>query len=208
MARIRPLVSESSEILYEKIRVKTKIKNINAMLRALKKADYYDESIAVENLFNYLDSTTVDVSMTQRGYVSTREIKDKTMTQLTGINKALSDFVRNQTSTVKGMDKLYDDRINELRKFIDDEDFVNSLTYHDVKVIYGFFNAKEYERNEKRFPSKDMYVLFTKTLSEKWSSERFMVEIQKYIDVGNDDDLKDDLMTLYNNYLKPYANRK
>ena len=51
-----------NKLLYKII---SKIKKVNAMLRALKKEGLYDESIAVENIFDYLESSPVDISKDQ-----------------------------------------------------------------------------------------------------------------------------------------------
>ena len=46
-------------------RVIRRINVVNEMLRALKNSDLYDESVAVDNLFVYLNSETVSVSKTK-----------------------------------------------------------------------------------------------------------------------------------------------
>ena len=58
-------------------RVIRRINVVNEMLRALKNSDLYDESVAVDNLFVYLNSETVSVSKTKKGYVSIRGISSK-----------------------------------------------------------------------------------------------------------------------------------
>ena len=142
-----------------KLKLKTKIKNINAMLRALKKEGLYDESIAVENIFDYLESSPVDIQKTKSGYISVRNIKNKSMTQLTGINKAISEFVKNKTSTVSGMNELYEERRNELSRFISDKEFVDSLSYKDIRSIYKVFQSNEYKKLQSRMGSPEFFTL-------------------------------------------------
>lgn len=206
MAR-RPLVTESSEILYEQIKAKTKIKNINAMLRALKKEGLYDESIAVENIFDYLESSPVDIQKTKSGYISVRNIKNKSMTQLTGINKAISEFVKNKTSTVSGMNELYEERRNELSRFISDKEFVDSLSYKDIRSIYKVFQSNEYKKLQSRMGSPEFFTLLTQSIDEKWNQEKFAKEIDLYMAEGNDEDLKEEITNIYNKYISKYSKR-
>lgn len=206
MAR-RPLVTESSEILYEQIKAKTKIKNINAMLRALKKEGLYDESIAVENIFDYLESSPVDIQKTKSGYISVRNIKNKSITQLTGINKAISEFVKNKTSTVSGMNELYEERRNELSRFISDKEFVDSLSYKDIRSIYKVFQSNEYKKLQSRMGSPEFFTLLTQSIDEKWNQEKFAKEIDLYMAEGNDEDLKEEITNIYNKYISKYSKR-
>lgn len=203
----RPLVTESSEILYEQIKAKTKIKNINAMLRALKKEGLYDESIAVENIFDYLESSPVDIQKTKSGYISVRNIKNKSVTQLTGINKAITEFVKNKTSTVSGMNELYEERRNELSRFISDKEFVDSLSYKDIRSIYKVFQSNEYKKLQSRMGSPEFFTLLTQSIDEKWNQEKFAKEIDLYMAEGNDEDLKEEITNIYNKYISKYSKR-
>ena len=206
MAR-RPLVTESSEVLYEQIKAKTRIKNINAMLRALKKEGLYDESIAVENIFDYLESSPVNIQKTKSGYISVRNIKNKSVTQLTGINKAISEFVKNKTSTVSGMNELYEERRSELSRFISDKEFVDSLSYKDIRSIYKVFQSNEYKKLQSRMGSPEFFTLLTQSIDEKWNQEKFAKEIDLYMAEGNDEDLKEEIINIYNKYISKYSKR-
>ena len=97
------LIEERSEQIYEKIRVKRMIKQVNKALKSLREEDLYKESVAVENLFNLLESNTVNLKQTKSGNVSIVGIKKKSLTQLTAITKAINEFKKYPTSTVKGM---------------------------------------------------------------------------------------------------------
>lgn len=202
--------SERSEIIYEQIKTKARIRKVNAMLRALKETDYYDESIAVENLFNYLGTETVDVKQTKKGYVSTRGIKSKSFTQITAINKEISEFIKNKTSTVTGMEELYEERRNELYRFINDKDFVNSLSYHDIRTIYRVFQSNEYKKLQSRMGSPEFFTLLTQAIDEQWDKNKFIKEMKNYLPEGNDEDLKKDvtnIIKVYNSRIKPFNNR-
>ena len=202
--------SERSEIIYEQVKAKSRIKKVNAMLRALKKEGLYDESIAVENILNYLDTESVGVNQTKSGYISVRGLSGKSVTQLTGINKAISEFIKNKTSTVSGMEELYEERRNELYMFINDKEFVDSLSYHDLRTIYRVFQSNEYKKLQSRMGSPEFFTLMTQSIDEQWSKQKFIKEMKNYLPEGNDADLKKDvtnLINIYNSRIKQFINR-
>ena len=200
--------SERSEILYEQIKAKSRIKKVNAMLRSLKQSGLYDESVAVENILNYLGTDVVGVSTTKSGYLSVRGIQSKSMTKLTAINKAINEFVKNKTSTVSGMYDLFEERRDELKRFIDDPEFVKNLSYKDIRTIYSVFRSNEYERNSRSFDSKTFFTLYTQAIGEKMDKTKFLKEAEHYIDFGSDESLKNDLVKIYDEYISNYSNRK
>ena len=201
------LIEERSEQIYEKIRVKRMIKQVNKALKSLREEDLYKESVAVENLFNLLESNTVNLKQTKSGNVSIVGINKKSLTQLTAITKAINEFKKNPTSTVKGMKELYKERKEELRGWLEDKEFVDSLGYDDLRKIYSVFQSNEYERTSKSFDSKSFFTVYTQAIDEKWKKRRFMREVKHYIDYGNDKSLKEDIKTIYDDYIKNYSKR-
>jgi hypothetical protein len=199
--------SERSEIIYEQVKAKSRIKKVNAMLRALKKEGLYDESIAVENIFNFLDTSPLGVDQTKSGYISVRGLSGKSVTQLTGINKAISEFIKNKTSTVSGMRELYEERRNELARFIEDGSFLDALSYKDIRDIYKVFQSNEYKKLQSRMGSPEFFTLMTQSIDEKWSKDRFQKEMEYYLAEGNDEDLKGDIGYIYDIYIKNFVNR-
>jgi hypothetical protein len=200
--------SERSELLYEQIKAKSRIKKVNAKLRSLKQSGLYDESVAVENIMNYLGTDVVGVKTTKSGYLSTRGIQSKSMTKLAGINKAINEFEKNKTSTVSGMYDLFEERRDELKRFIDDEEFVKNLSYKDIRTIYSVFKSNEYERNSRSFDSKTFFTLYTQAISDKMDKTKFLKEAEHYIEIGSDEDLRNDLINIYDEYISNYSNRK
>ena len=198
---------ERREQIYEKIRVKRMIKQVNKALKSLREEDLYKESVAVENLFNLLESNTVNLKQTKSGNVSIVGINKKSLTQLTAITKAINEFKKNPTSTVKGMKELYKERKEELRGWLEDKEFVDSLGYDDLRKIYSVFQSNEYERTSKSFDSKSFFTVYTQAIDEKWKKRRFMREVKHYIDYGNDESLKEDIKTIYDDYIKNYSKR-
>lgn len=204
----KQLIEERREQIYEKIRVKRMIKQVNKALKSLREEDLYEESVAVENLFNLLESNTVNLKQTKSGNVSIVGINKKSLTQLTAITKAINEFKKNPTSTPEGMKKLYEQRKEELREWIDDKEFVNSLDYTDIKKIYRVFQSNEYKRMQSRMGSPEFFTLMTQAIDEKWDKQKFEREMKNYIAEGNEEDLKEDIRSIYDDYIKGYARRK
>ena len=199
--------SERSELIYEQVKAKTRIKKVNAMLRALRESGMYDESIAVENMFNYLMSAPEEIKKTKSGYISTVGIKGKSMTQLTGLTKQLTQFISNKTSTPAGMEALYGERRKELAYMIGDDEFVKQLSKKDIKAIYSVFQSEQYDKESRRFDSQTFFTLYTQAIDEKKSKEWFINQMKDYGQMGKDENLRKDISEIYDMFISEYANR-
>ena len=182
-----------------------KVDKVNKMLKALKKSGQYKESIAVENLVNFLDSSTVQIKPSGKSGLYSKsaiktKVKMKNVTSLTAINKALDSFIQNKTSTPAGMDMLYKQRKDELLKYLD-EDFVESLSYEDLKTIYSVYQSNEYDTLQNRMGSAAFFSLYTQAIDEEWDKNKFVNEVDKYIESGEDLDLKEAITKIYDNYI-------
>ena len=200
--------SERSEIIYERIKTKSKIRTVNKMLKALKESGMYDESIAVENMFDYLTTKAEGVRKTKAGYISTVGLKTRNTTQITALVKKLSDFISNKTSTPSGMEQLYEERRRELSAMIDDEEFVKQLSKKDIKDIYKVFQSDEYDKENSRFASSTFFRLYTEAIDKKKSKEWFINQMQNYKQIGNDQNLKQAVSDIYDKYIAYYSSRE
>ena len=200
---------ERQEQIYEIIRLRRKVRNINKALKALRDTGYYDESISVENLLNQLTSKAVGLKTTESGNISLRPIRmgKFNITQITAIEKSIQKFIENKTSTPEGMEALYAERRNELRKMFKDKEFVDSLSKKDIKSIYSVFQSNEYDRENKRFDSKSFFTIYLQAIDEKKDKEWFIKEMKRYQDTGNDEDLREAINDIYEKYISKYANR-
>lgn len=203
----RQYEEERIEKIYQEVKLRTRIRKVNLRIKKLKEAGFATESVAVENLFTQLDSSPVGLSKTKAGYISLRGTSSKNMTQMTAINKSIGQFFKNRTSSVEGMELLYEERREQLYNMFDDKSFIESLSFKDIKQIYSVFQSNEYKRLQSRMGSPEFFVMMTQAIDQKWDKQRLLKEMSLYIDEGNDLDLKDDIESLFKNYLAPYANR-
>lgn len=198
---------ERQEQIYEMVKLRSRVRKVNRALAALRKSGLYDESVAVENIFNYLESKAINVTKTPTGNISMVGLKGKSMTQIKGIEKAIEQFVKNKTSSVKGMIQLYDERRDELTRMFDDEDFVKSLSNKELRTIYSVFQSKEYDKESRRFDSKTFFTLYTQAIDQKKDKEWFLNEMEVYQQTGQDDDLREAVSDIYDKYISQFANR-
>lgn len=202
------VTSQETEILYEQIKAKTRIKKVNAMLRVLKQSGMYDESIAVENMFDYLTTEAEGIMKTKAGYVSTRQISSRNTTQIVGLNKQLAQFISNKTSTPAGVEALYEERRSELSAMIEDEEFVKQLSKKDIKDIYSVFQSDEYDKENKRFASSTFFRLYTEAIDKKKSKEWFLNQMENYKQIGREKSLRKAVTDIYDKYIATYTSRK
>ena len=204
---VKQYEEERIEKIYQEVKLRSRVRKVNRMLKTLKDVDYYEDSVAVENIFNYLGTEKVNVNKTKGGYISLKATTNVNMTQVTGINKAINEFLKNKTSTPTGMRELFEERRSLLKSMMNDTDFVDKLSYKDLRSIYKVFKSNEYTKNERRYDSKSFFVLYTKAIDEKWSRQKFIKNMDMYIDIGSDEDLKADIKKIYDDYIKNYAKR-
>lgn len=195
------------EKIYQEVKLRSRIRAVNKRISELKKAGYYEESLAVENILNYLGSMPIGVGKTKKGFVSLKNVTGRNETVTSGIKQAIDQFFKNKTSSVAGFEELYEERRDQLFKMFDDKDFVESLSMADLKTIYSVFQSNEYKKNSRKFDSKTFYIMYTKAIDRKISKHTFIKEFEWYLGDGADDDLKDDLKKIYDNYIKGYVNR-
>ena len=130
---VKQYEEERIEKIYQEVKLRSRVRKVNRMLKILKDVDYYEDSVAVENIFNYLGIEKVNVNKTKGGYISLRTTTNVNMTQVTGINKAINEFLKNKTSTPTGMRELFEERRSLLKSMMNDTDFVDKLSYKDLK---------------------------------------------------------------------------
>lgn len=200
---------ERQEQIYEMVKLRSQIRKINRALTALRKAGYYEESIAVENLVNQVTSRAVGLETTSSGNISMRKltIGKISITKQTAIKKSIDQFLNNRTSTIKGMQLLYDERRDELARMFDDIEFVKSLSYKDLKSIYDVFQSREYDKENRKFDSKTFFTIYTQAIDQKKDKEWFLKEMGTYMETGQDEDLKESLSDIYDKYIRRFVNR-
>ena len=205
----KQIIEERREQIYNVIMLRRRIKEINKALTALRKSGYYDESIAVENLTSQVTSQAVGLRTTRTGNISVVGLKVGKISsgQLTSITKSITDFLKNKTSTIAGMEELYEERRSELATMFKDREFVDSLSYKDLRNIYSVFQSDLYDKENKRYDSKSFFTVYIQAIDEKKDKQWFLKTMENYQNYGNDKELRQASSDIYDKYIKFYAKR-
>ena len=157
----------------------------NARIRNLRKLTEIEEPFSVKQLMDKLSSDIVK-GRTKSGLVSIR--KNKTELQQKAINRALKEFLDENSISSVGKAKKYRQKVSkELGK---------PVTYKQANVT--FQARKDYKWIYEYMEASDYWSLVEEAKNKKWDFDTFSQEILKYIlNATVDEDFKEDLRDLY-----------
>lgn len=122
---------------------------------------------------------------------------------LKAINKALTNFLKSQTSTIKGIKRVEESTKEGIKDLVSD---IDNIDNGDIETLYSFFNDKDYQNIIKNYdidPS-DLDILLAETKAEEGSSDDFLRKVENYIysdSLYKDDNLVSSLENLYNKFV-------
>lgn len=167
------------------------VKKVNAMLQMLRgQIDKKHPGWAATRLLNYLSSNIIN-AVTTKGYIKYN--KNLSVGQMNAIIKATNNFLKSKTSTVQG--------VKEARlKIIESYRLGQDLTYKEAEVLYSFFESDDYKlTDEVKYEVQKIAI----TVSKQNVSDDYYLEIVKqYIDYGNDEDMKKELIEIFQIFKK------
>lgn len=136
-----------------------------------------------------------------KGKVSTN-ISSYSKVQLTALNKALKNFLKSKTSTVKGIQEIEKQTKENIAQEVEnfDEDMLSS---QDINTLYDFFNDKDFNYATDYIAPSDLWVILTTAKANNDSDESFINRVGQYIDKDSlyeDLDLKDALIRIYHKF--------
>lgn len=121
--------------------------------------------------------------------------KSLTETQMKATLKALNDFLSSKTSTVKGIKRTIKKQQNTLRKTFSND--FREMTVEESKTMYKFFEDEDFNYVTKFLPSDELINLLMDSKDADDTKDAFLKRVESYINIGEDDDLKDALLMLY-----------
>lgn len=125
--------------------------------------------------------------------------KNMNTQELRLVNKAIQNFLKSKTSTVKGImeiEKQTKQNISNIVTDFDEED----LTNDEVNTLYDFFSDPDFQDVIQYIPPSDLYILLMDSKRNNDSTEAFLRKIEMYIDkdsLYSDSDMKDKLIRIY-----------
>lgn len=163
------------------------VKKVNAMLQMLRgQIDPKHPGWAATRLLNYL-STDIINAVTDKGYIKFN--KNLSVGQMNAILKATNNFIKSKTSTVQGVKE-------SRQKIIDEYRLSQDLSYKQAESLYSFFESDDYKlSDEVKYEVQKIAITVAK---EGGDDEYYIERVKDYIDFGNDEDMKRELLDIFN----------
>lgn len=167
------------------------VKKANAMLQQLRgRIDKKHPGWAATRMLNYLSADIINV-VTKKGYIKYN--KNLSVGQMNAIIKATNNFFNSKTSTVQGVKEAREKIINEYTLSQD-------LTYKQAESLYSFFESDDYKiSDEVKYEVQKIAIAVSK---QNGDDEYFIERVKDYIDYGNDEDMKKELIDIFNIFKK------
>ena len=169
----------------------------NRQIRELQEAGYPSESVKL--LLSRLEKTGL---LTKRGTIRVRIPSTiKKETQFREIEQSFKFFERSETSTVAGMKNV----INRQRDYIAEKTsrrFANMLSDEQLLQFNKVYESKEWENLKTVVASKETQDIMMEAKQKRWSYNKFERELSNYMEEEPDPELKDDIKTIYEMYVK------
>lgn len=163
------------------------VKKVNAMLQMLRgQIDKKHTGWAATRMLNYLSADIIN-AVTKKGYIKYN--KNLSVGQMNAILKATNSFLKAKTSTVQG--------VKEARqKIIDEYRLSQDLSYKQAESLYSFFESDDYKlSDEVKYEVQKIAI----TVAKQGVDEEYYIErVKDYIDFGNDEDMKNQLVDIFN----------
>lgn len=126
--------------------------------------------------------------------------KKITLTELKALNKTFTNFLKSQTSTLKGIKDVEETTKQGIKNLVSD---IDNLDNKDIETLYSFFNDKDFNYISQYIDPSELMVIMAETRSEDGTSDDFLRKIENYIyseSLYQDEDLVDSLERVYNKF--------
>lgn len=167
------------------------VKKVNAMLQQLRgQIDTKHPGWAATRMLNYLSADIIN-AVTDKGYIKFN--KNLSVGQMNAILKATTNFMKSKTSTVQGVKEARE-------KIIESYRLNDNLTYAQAEVLYSFFESDDYKiSDEVKYEVQKIAISVARM---NGSDDFYLDKVKQYIDYGNDEDMKRELLEIFNIFKK------
>jgi uncharacterized protein YbcI len=127
--------------------------------------------------------------------------KSMTVIQMKATIKATQQFLNSKTSTKRGIKQVRKTTIKQLAKSLgtDEED----LTYEEAETLYKMLSDDYVTDIMKYIPDSESFLALIEDAKEAGDSQdSFISRISDYIEFGNDVDMRNKLIIIYEKYVK------
>lgn len=126
--------------------------------------------------------------------------KSMTVTQMKATIKATQQFLNSKTSTKRGIKQIKKTTIKQLAKSLGTEE--EDLTDEEAEALYDMLSDDYVTDILKYIPASDFWALIEDAKEAGDNQDSFISRISDYIEFGNDVDMRNKLVMIYEKYVK------
>lgn len=167
----------------------------NRRLKGLKNAGYKG-TWASKKLINRLD-TKVLQGWSRQGKIKLN--KNLTNTQIKAIQKAVDQFIKSKTSTIKGIRDTESATIKAIQSTLSDEKR-GLVSKEDAEFYYDMFGNNDFNYFADKIGASTLWMLIDEAIENNDSEDDWISRLGMYITL-NDLDIRDKAVRLYNKYI-------
>lgn len=127
--------------------------------------------------------------------------KSMSTTQLRAVKKATEQFLNSKTSTVKGIKNIKHNTVKKLKNTIE-SDYDVEFEDEEIESLYNILEDDDYSDIIDFIPPSDIWAIIAEAKAQNYTVDTFINKVKHYIDYGNDTGIKNNLISLYNKYVK------
>lgn len=172
----------SKEELYSQM--KKNVQRTNAMLQQLR-GQLDTQGWAATRLIDKLSADIVN-AVTDKGYIKYN--KNLSVGQMQAIIKATNQFLSSKTSTVSGVRE----NITTVKEGISGS---MNVTAEQANRIYDFFATDKYNMSDE--VKYEALKIAVEVNNKGGDSESYINRVKQYIEFGNDENMKNELLSVY-----------
>lgn len=173
--------------------------------------------IKTTNVVNYKMGTwstkalrnRINKYLSKKGEVIIPTKDNITTTDLVALIKAMNNFLKSKTSTIKGIQEVEKQTKQNIANIldVDFDDIDQEITDEEVNILYDFFNDEDFNYivKEAGIPPSELIIAIHTAKYNHWSKERFLNEIKNYNPDNTrllDLDIAEALENIYNKLIK------
>ena len=191
--RYNPKTKKTSDALYRDAIRKTgqANKRLRSIINEFGTLGWAGQKLKEKTEINLIDAWR------SKGIKVNKSMSDK---QLKAVIKAIDNFLQSKTSNVKGIRETMRKQQESIRLSLSNENI--NLTKDESKTLYSFFNDSDFLNLTNFIPASDLFALLEDSKENNDNENQFIKRIENYIVVGEDEDVKNQLIRIYNKYVR------
>lgn len=171
------------------------IRESNNRLKKLKRFNY-NTKYASKRLINRLSTYKLKSLSNNKIKIPN---KTATLTSLRSLNNATRMFLNSLTSTIKGIKEMEEEQKKGIQDMFEDSEI--EVTNEDVEDYYSLFEDDDFNFFADKIGPSTLMIIINYTQNINNSLDFFISQLEMYIEISHDDDLKDRAERLYYRYV-------